>query len=117
MEDRINKLENKVNILNNLFMEVKSNVNSIENKLDMILNKISNNEIDHNKDNNNNISYADKNGSLYNDKNPFIIAKKEVENQNKIESESSINSNVPNLDKKKKISTKRTSILLLSNKF
>ncbi len=102
MEDRINKLENKVNILNNLFMEVKSNVNSIGNKLDMILNKISNNEIDYNKDNNNNISYADKNGSLYNDKNPFIIAKKEIENQNKIESESSINSNLPNLDKKRK---------------
>ena len=74
MEERLNKLENNFNILNKLFMEVKSNVKSIENKLDLILNKISNYENNHIKESINKISYADKNGSLYNDKNPFIIA-------------------------------------------
>ena len=82
-------------------MEVKSNVNSIENKLDLILNKISNYENNHIKESINKISYADKNGSLYNDKNPFIIAKNEIEKQNKLDSESRIISNVSQFEKKR----------------
>ena len=79
MQDRLNNLESKVNIMPREMNEFRNNFNSINNKIDKLINYIIKPEDKKITNNNNKNPYVDEKGNLNNKNNPFIKAYNNIE--------------------------------------